>query len=202
MKKFLLLTLLSSISIIAFANDPVKFGITGGANSSSTSIDDKNNFGFSAGVLLQMPIISNRLYLCPSVQYSERSYIFTFTYYLESEKYNYKFSYIDVPLLIKLKTKSFSNRNTKLFTSFGPTFSYALQMSNSGIKFPSDVFSEDSDENMNRITWAVGINLGIEFSKKYQVSVGYNYGLTNMSNSNFYNFPKSRSIMLTLAFLL
>lgn len=203
MKKFILLFLLAVISTASFATDPIKFGLTGGINLSNTSIDGAHKLGFNVGITSDIPIMSNTVYFSPSILYSERTYVFTYSESIYSEKETSKLSYIDMPLLIKLKTNSIGNSNIKLFTSFGPTLSYAIKMSWNGIS-STEVFGQNSgtDYDMARINWAVGINVGAEFAKRFQISAGYNLGLTDMSTSAYYSHPKSRNAMLRLTFFL
>lgn len=200
MKRFILLFLFAVISTATFATDPIKFGVTGGANSSNTTVNAVSNFGYNVGIVFEAPIITNKVLLCPSLQYSTRVYNFYKPQFSTVYEKN-RFSYIDVPLMIKLKTNSIGD--IKLFTSFGPTFSYLFQITSNDNKVDhSAMFGDASKYNLRKYSWSLGINFGAELSKKYQISIGYNFGLNDLSYNYMRRFAKGRSIMLTLTYLL
>ena len=116
MKKFILIILFITMSITTFAKDPVKFGVTVGGNSTSTSNSTGSKITYNGGILLQIPIISDKFYISPSIQYAKRGIGLEWEYYGNTNKRDIELGYIDVPVLFKLKSNTIGS-NMKLFTS-------------------------------------------------------------------------------------
>lgn len=201
MKKFILLFLLAVMSTATFATDPIKFGFTGGVNLSRISENYVQRVGYNVGVVSDIPIISNRVYITPSLQIARREYNLECSRFTFDE--NAMFTYIELPVQIKIKTNPIFNKDIKAFTSFGPSISYVTGLkTDTGLTQYSNVFQPGSYYDLKRFNWAIGVNFGIEYMKKYQASFGYNIGLTNISNSSKFENAKTRTFTLTLSYFL
>lgn len=194
MKNFISIILFITMSITTFAKDPVKFGVTIGGNSTSISNYGGSKITYNGGILLQIPIISDKFYISPSVQYAKREFDLKWNVFNMPAQVTLNFAYIDVPVLFKLKSNTIGS-NMKLFTSFGPTLHYIIKL-------------HDYDEQainshtINRKNYSVGLNAGVEFSNKYQVGIGYNVGLSKIANDPKYKEPKFRTVTFGLTILL
>lgn len=204
-----MLLLVSTMTM--FAISPVRFGAVGSLNSTYTTINPSSLNGHSYGVFSEIHLLDG-LYVCPSLQLSERSH--KITQYTGKEIHLYFFDtnkettikYFDIPILLKYKFNF--NDKTKLFVSAGPTFSNGLKatITKCGEVLAEDLYKEDkfgvgydiakSDIGLNAI-------VGTEINNHYQLSIGYIKGTKDIyGNKDYYPSVKGRSISLSVAYIL
>lgn len=164
--KILFFTLLL-LSLNAVAGNPVRFGIILGPNYKSfTGIGDASSLSeFHIGGTAEIPIFTENTYLNPSIQIQV-----PVGHSLDVQNIS-DFS-VNLPLFLEYKKPI--NDKISPFISAGAIFSivgYCSHHNDDGscvLKSPFD--------------FAIGINAGIELSRHYQLSVGYDYGIINISN--------------------
>lgn len=183
MKKVLLLMAMLTIGLASInAQDNLRWGATVGMNSSNFSITGfDSKIGFHAGVKAEvgLPQISEGVYL-------DMGALLT----LKGAKIDggsaasIKFNpyYLEIPVHIGYKYAV--NENFAIFGNAGPYLAIGLfgKAKAEGDILDEYEFDDNStnvfgDDAMKRFDFGLGLKAGVEFSQKYQISIGYDWGL-------------------------
>lgn len=148
------------------ANSQIRFGIRGGLNLSSPSLDgvnytDKSSYnGFNVGPTLEA--MFGPIGVEGSLLYSKKGISFD----LLGTSHDISVNYLEIPLNLKLK---FGLPGLKIYGVAGPYFSYGFKGN------VSNLVSVDFSK------WDVGGNVGagVELLKFIQVGVGYSFGFSD-----------------------
>lgn len=200
MKKFIVLFLMAVFSTAIFATEPVKYGVVAGLSESGLTGNSQKRLGFTGGFSSEIPIIQNRIYLSPSLLYANRQYYL----YLDNgltRKENGTFQYIDLPILIKLKSDPIIGQNVKAFLSVGPTISYLISLHNK-YGYVDYAFQSNNFYALKHFSYSAGLNIGLEYKNKFQMSIGYNFGIGRMTSSPRFENSRQDYISLTFAYYL
>ena len=178
MKKVLLLMAMLTIGLASInAQDNLRWGATVGMNSSNFSIT-----GFdSMGALLTLKGAKIDGGSAASIKFNP--------YYLE------------IPVHIGYKYAV--NENFAIFGNAGPYLAIGLfgKAKAEGDILDEYEFDDNStnvfgDDAMKRFDFGLGLKAGVEFSQKYQISIGYDWGLVeNIKDSG----NKNRNLMISLS---
>lgn len=194
MKKILFFSLLLlSVSISSYGQN-LKVGITGGLNISSPSNYD-SKAGFNVGIKgeLGLPKVSQGLYLDFGVLLSSQGWESTW-YYDAQKKQSTQWKgnpyFLNIPIHIGYKFSL--GRSTALFAHAGPYIGIGLFGKNKLVtetdagKRTTTTLADNtfSDKQLERFDWGIGGKIGVEFAKRIQVALGYDWGLRNLKTSN------------------
>lgn len=205
MKKVLLLIAMLTVSVASInAQGNLRWGATVGMNSSNFSITGfDSKVGFHAGVKAEvgLPQFSDGLYL-------DMGALLT----LKGAKVDggsaatIKFNpyYLEIP--VHLGYKYAVNESFAIFGNAGPYVAIGL-FGKANIKgdLIDDIMDEYGgdgnstnvfgDDAMKRFDFGLGLKAGVEFNQKFQISIGYDWGLIeNIKDSG----NKNRNLMISL----
>ena len=207
MKKVLLLIAMLTVSLASInAQGNLRWGVTVGMNSSNFSITGfDSKVGFHAGVKAEvgLPQFSDGLYL-------DMGALLT----LKGAKVDggsaatIKFNpyYLEIP--VHLGYKYAVNENFAIFGNAGPYVAIGLfgkaKIKGDLIDDIIDEYGGDDnstnvfgDDAMKRFDFGLGLKAGVEFNQKFQISIGYDWGLIeNIKDSG----NKNRNLMISLGF--
>ncbi|MBJ6145935.1 porin family protein [Hymenobacter sp. BT559] len=202
MKKLLFSTAAVALAVAAAAPaahaQSVRFGLKAGANLSNLSGDlvqqdqYKNRFGFQGGAIVNLGLIDDDflaiqiegLYSQKGFKYADRQY--TFLNNTIRNTGNVRYDYLDVPVLLRLKTGG-------VFFEAGPQYSYLLSISNNRTQTlngntVSSVSSQTSDLDRvkrNELGYAAG--LGFQAESGFLVGLRYNGAFTDFAKDGYSN---------------
>jgi hypothetical protein len=204
MRKLIFTVVVSFVSVYLVAQEPVRYGIIAGVNSSNYSGGfTSSKTGFHVGGFAEIPVFAKNTYFAPSVQLSSKG----------AEILGLKMSpyYLDIPLHLKYKYPI--NGDINIFGSTGLTISYGLfgKGETYTINYTSDESYEEKlttydlfsgkDATLKRFDVGYGINAGLEISQHYQVSVGYELGLLNADKETDSSNYKNKNLKISVAYL-
>lgn len=216
MKKVLLFFALVAISVVSInAQDNLKWGVMAGMNVSKYTITGfDNRIGFHAGVKAELGLSQEA-----SGAYMDFAALLT----LKGAKIDggsiasLKFNpyYLEVPVHIGYKYAV--NDDFALFGSVGPYVAVGLfgkakfNMGSAigdlagmeGIEIEGmegNSASENifGDNAFKRFDFGLGLKAGVEFSKKYQVAISYDFGLVEVAKDLG---MKNRNLMISLGYM-
>lgn len=99
--------------------------------------------------------------------------------------------YLEIPIHVGYKHEF--NDKFALFGEFGPYFGIGLfgklKLESEGESMSVDTFSEKG--GVKRFDMGLGFRLGAEIDKLIPISIGYDFGLTNINNDDNGNFKNS-----------
>ena len=196
MKKALLLFALVAISAVSInAQDNLKWGVMAGMNVSKYTITGfDSRIGFHAGVKAELGL---------------------------SQDANGSGAYMDFAALLTLKGAKIDGGSLasikfnpyyldfSLFGSVGPYMAVGL-FGKAKLKVDGDIadiaelggnsMSEDifGDDGLKRFDFGLGLKAGVEFSKKYQVAISYDFGLVEVIKEVG---MKNRNLMISLGYM-
>lgn len=182
MKKLMFSLLFSLVPLSIFAFEPIPIGIVAGINSSNSYGENLfySRIGYHFGVFSDIPL-TNNLFFSPSIQFlANRSE-------LHGEKINSDF--INVPLQLKFK----------LYLLDDLTFMIAGGLNLSSEIIWDEVFNENYSTDVSNL--GLGLDIGVEFFNKFQVSLGRQFGVYYVGRENPWGNLKNRHIMLSVAYL-
>ena len=208
MKKILVLFVLTAIAMVSVnAQDNLKWGVMAGMNVSKyTFTGFDNRVGFHAGVKAELGLSQEA-----SGAYMDFAALLTLKGAkidggsLASIKFNPY--YLEVP--VRVGYKYAVNDNFSLFGSVGPYIAVGL-FGKAKAKVDGDYFdfdeiggnsiSEDifGDDGLKRFDFGLGLKAGVEFSKKYQVAISYDFGLVEVAKDLG---MKNRNLMISLGYM-
>lgn len=208
MKKVLLFFALVAISVVSInAQDNLKWGVMAGMNVSKYTITGfDSRIGFHAGVKAELGFSQEA-----SGAYMDFAALLT----LKGAKIDagslasFKMNpyYLEVPVHIGYKYAV--NDDFALFGSAGPYIAVGL-FGKAKAKVDGDLVdlgefggnsaSEDifGDDGLKRFDFGLGLKAGVEFSKKYQVAISYDFGLVEVAKDLG---MKNRNLMLSLGYM-
>ena len=208
MKKILVLFVLTAIAMVSVnAQDNLKWGVMAGMNVSKyTFTGFDNRVGFHAGVKAELGLSQEA-----SGAYMDFAALLT----LKGAKIDggsiatVKFNpyYLEIPVHVGYKYAV--NENFALFGSVGPYLAVGL-FGKAKLKVDGDIadiaelggnsMSEDifGDDGLKRFDFGLGLKAGVEFSKKYQVAISYDFGLIEVIKEVR---MKNRNLMISLGYM-
>lgn len=205
MKKILVLVAILAIGLGSVnAQDNLRWGVAAGMNVSNLKVSGfDSRIGFHAGAKaeLGLPQVTEGAYLDFGALLSLKGAKVDGGS-LGSIKMNP--CYLEIPIHIGYKYAV--NDNFTLFANAGPYFGIGLfgKLKTTGsIKNELESLAGKSSENIfgddgfKRFDFGLGLKAGMEFSKKYQLSIGYDFGLTETSDAG----TKNRNLMISLGLM-
>lgn len=208
MKKVLLFFALVAISVMSInAQDNLKWGVMAGMNVSKYTITGfDNRIGFHAGVKAELGLSQEA-----SGAYMDFAALLT----LKGAKIDggsiasIKFNpcYLEMPVHIGYKYAV--NDDFALFGSVGPyiavgLFGKAKAKVDGSIADLGELGTNSASENIfgddafKRFDFGLGLKAGVEFSKKYQVAISYDFGLVEVAKDLG---MKNRNLMISLGYM-
>lgn len=205
MKKVFFLFLLSAFFVEMSAQE-TRLGITAGVNISSPS-ELNSKAGFHAGVKAEHAF-ADRLYASLGLLLTSKGWK-TATYYDIAEQRTFQSEatpyYLEMPVHVGYKVAV--GRGVKVFADAGPYLGLGLFGSFKQVSTMNAVTTEVVCDNLfkekkqKRFDWGLGLNAGVELAGRYQVSVGYDQGLTKMFKKDMRQDSKNGVFKLSLAYL-
>lgn len=208
MKKVLLFFALVAISVVSVnAQDNLKWGVMAGMNVSKYTITGfDNRIGFHAGVKAELGLSQEA-----SGAYMDFAALLTLKGAkidggsIASIKLNPY--YLEVPVHVGYKYAV--NDDFALFGSVGPyiavgLFGKAKAKVDGNIADLGELGTNSASENifgddgLKRFDFGLGLKAGVEFSKKYQVAISYDFGLVEVAKDLG---MKNRNLMLSLGYM-
>ncbi|WP_455973018.1 porin family protein [Bacteroides congonensis] len=208
MKKILLFFALVAMSVVSInAQDNLKWGVMAGMNVSKYTITGfDSRIGFHAGIKAELGLSQEA-----SGAYMDFAALLT----LKGAKIDagslasFKMNpyYLEVPIHIGYKYAV--NDDFALFGSAGPYIAVGL-FGKAKAKVDGDLVdlgefggnsaSEDifGDDGFKRFDFGLGLKAGVEFSKKYQVAISYDFGLVEVAKDLG---MKNRNLMISLGYM-
>ena len=194
MKKALLLFALVAISAVSInAQDNLKWGVMAGMNVSKYTITGfDSRIGFHAGVKAELGLSQDAN---GSGAYMDFAALLTLKGAkidggsLASIKFNPY--YLEVP--VRVGYKYAVNDDFSLFGSVGPDTADIAELGGNSIS--EDIFGDDG---LKRFDFGLGLKAGVEFSKKYQVAISYDFGLIEVIKEVG---MKNRNLMISLGYM-
>ncbi|HVI44305.1 MAG TPA: porin family protein [Chitinophaga sp.] len=175
MKKLILSGLLAIGTVLAVQAQKVQFGVKGGLNIDKITNTDgaKTRASFYAGGLVNIAL-NESWAVQPELLYSgqgtkfERSFL-GYTY----AKGTLKTDYINIPVMVQYSIVP------AFYVEAGPQLGILA-----GAKIKSGSSSVDVKDQMKSIDFGLGLGFGYKFDMGLGVSGRYNFGLTNIWDSN------------------
>jgi hypothetical protein len=224
MKKFFLLVVLA-VMTASFAQAQIKFGARAGFNLTSASYkidvsgfdapDTKFKPGFQIGVVGELAL-TDAIFLQPGILFATQGYKVEDSG--EDKQYNEKWddketfslNYLQIPINVQYKLDL---GGMNLLLQAGPYLGYAIggkykyewndedaYGKDSGSKEEDLKFGSDAAKGeIKPFDFGIGLGVGLQFSN-LQVGLGYNLGLTNLSNADKVTV-KNNGLAVTLTFL-
>lgn len=208
MKKVLLFFVLVAMSVVSVnAQDNLKWGVMAGMNVSKYTITGfDSRIGFHAGVKAELGLSQEA-----SGAYMDFAALLT----LKGAKIDggsiasIKFNpyYLEVPVHVGYKYAV--NDDFALFGNVGPyiavgLFGKAKAKVDGNIadleELDTDSASEDifGNDGLKRFDFGLGLKAGVEFSKKYQLAISYDFGLVEVAKDLG---MKNRNLMISLGYM-
>jgi opacity protein-like surface antigen len=162
MKKFLLITMVALLGMMATANAQIKFGAKAGVNLSNLTDfeDSKLMFGFHVGGFAEFAI-SDRIAIQPELLYSTQGAK------AKGQDASLNLDYINVPVLLKI------NLVEGLSAEIGPQVGFLI--SSKAKRGGESASFKDFSKSLD-VTAALG--LSYTFVEKFVVGARYGFGLT------------------------
>lgn len=208
MKKVLLFFVLVAMSVVSVnAQDNLKWGVMAGMNVSKYTITGfDSRIGFHAGVKAELGLSQEA-----SGAYMDFAALLTLKGAkvdggsLASIKFNPY--YLEVPVHVGYKYAV--NDDFALFGSVGPYIAVGLfgkvkaKVDGSIAdleELDTDSASEDifGNDGLKRFDFGLGLKAGVEFSKKYQLAISYDFGLVEVAKDLG---MKNRNLMISLGYM-
>lgn len=204
MKKVFILIAILAISFVSVnAQQKLRWGITGGMNVSSFSItgfDSRIGFHLGAKAELGLPQVTNGAYMDFGALLSLKGAQINGG---SVGGLNFNPYYLEVPVHIGYKYAV--NESFSLFGSAGPYLAIGLFGNASGkVNTGDDVESSEGSEPifgegaLKRFDFGLGLKAGAEFNQKFQISIGYDWGLIETLE---YTGLKNRNLMISLSYM-
>lgn len=155
---------------------PVSLGIKGGANLSNFSADGyKSKSGFNAGLTVDLNLPSN-MAIMSGLEVTTKGAKH------EEGDFSINAMYLQLPVHLGYK---FGIPGVRFHFNFGPYFAQGIGGKTKGINSEGssikyDTFG-DNPEQMKKFDWGIGMGIGATLLGKIQVRVGYDHGLTKVS---------------------
>ena len=178
----------------------VRFGITGGLNSSAAKASDfdvKSVSQYHAGVFAQIPVAAG-FAVQPAITYSVKGA--TLGSMLESpidediKSLDTKVGYIEVPIQIQWGPDLLAFRP---YVFAEPFIGYGLNTENESLRFngTKESIKEFADSTLQRLEYGLGVGGGLEFWR-FQLSAKYFWNFGQLYNGE--DAPKANDIAATV----
>ncbi len=179
------------------SDEGVTFGIRAGMNLATFTgdvEDAKSRVGFHVGVIADIPLMQS-LYIQPGIYVSQKG-----AKWEESDDdYKYKETmnplYIEIPILASYRYNF--GGGSQLQVNFGPYFAYGIggkvKIEESEYDYNDDVwyiyksegdFFGDKGADFKRFDFGLQVGAGFTFATHYNISLGYQFGLTKFNDGN------------------
>jgi hypothetical protein len=192
MKKFILTITLAIATTITFAQG-INFGIKGGANFSILSYDPHSNSfepGFNAGAIVDFTL-HNNLSLQPGIFFTTKGEKIGNTEVLINGNpagtvtTRIKLNYIQVP--VNLLYHINAGPLASIYLGGGPYFAYGIGGSVTDGQVTDPVHFSGKPDMFAPLTYknpdiGIGLLAGVQLAKRFMADIGYDYGLSNISN--------------------
>lgn len=192
-KILLLIAIVTAGFTTANAQENLKWGVTAGMNVSklsTTGLDSKIGYHLGVKAELGLPQLADGVFLDAAALLSAKG-AKTDLGDLGNQKINA--NYLEVPVFIGYKYAI--NDNFSVFGKFGVYFSYGLfgktnveEMDyddNGDIIHNKIKYDTFGDDGFKRFDMGLGLRVGTEINKKYQISIGYDFGLLKTYKTKF-----------------
>lgn len=161
------------MSAAAFAQTNFRFGITGGMNLSKEHVpnwnmNSGNKVGFSAGIIGELSL-ANNFYGNTSILFTTKGYDSSDSEYKDNQTSNY----LEVPIHFGYNYPI--TNKISVLGEVGPYFGYLISA-----KGYDENYKWDGTEDFNKLDVGIGFKLGAEFIKRFRLTVGYDWGLSNI----------------------
>ncbi len=169
----------------------VRIGLKAGMHSTTAKVvtpgggkpEVDNSVGFHAGLALKMKI-EGQLYFVPQMQYAYKTFAIHYNN-TDTSTITMQAHYLEIPLLFEWKKE---NYKSGFFIQFGPSFSIAMSgkqkiEEKSGITISKPIkygFNAYGRAEANLVG-----NIGYQFGKRLQITVGYAHGLGTIVDDDF-----------------
>lgn len=208
MKKLLItVCLLCMIFSLSYAQN-FRYGFVAGANFNKPT-GDVGPDGIKTGLLLgikgelAIPAISNDIYLDFGMQLSAKGYKNTYWILNQSDimSSTTNINYLVIPVHLGYKVKC--SESISLFANTGPYAGVGLwgkkKFFKNDKKYDSSnkVFSKNEFE---RFDYGWGVNIGMEYAKHFQLTLGGDWGLKNISKVDNWKY-RNRKFTISLGYL-
>lgn len=181
MKKIILSGVLAIGSMLAVQAQSVKFGVKGGLNLSKLTSTDGSKVlaGFNAGALANFKL-NESWAIQPEVQYSTQGTKSKNNIWgpLTSET-TLKLDYINVPVLAQYHIEAF-------YLEAGPQVGFLT-----AAKTKMGDITTDRKDDMKSVDFGVNFGFGYKLDMGLGIGARYNFGLTNVYESDKYNSKNS-----------
>jgi hypothetical protein len=209
MFKKVYVVLLVAVLTAGYAQAQFTFGVRAGFNltnisqkydGTKASGDDKGKFkpGFQIGVVGEYAL-GESFAIQPGILFATQGTKFKFTDEAEITE-TFSLNYIQVPINAQYRIDL---GGAKLLLQAGPYLGYAIggkdKYEAGGASESDDIEFGSKDEEINPFDFGLGLGAGVQFSN-FQVGLGYNLGLTNLSNVDRVKL-KNNGLALTLTYL-
>lgn len=182
MKKLILSGILAIGSILAVKAQDVKFGIKGGLNLSklTSASDAKVLAGFNAGALVNFKLDKNWA-IQPEVQYSTQGSKLKTDYFgLITTEGTLKLDYINIPVLAQYHIID------EFYLEGGPQVGFLTSS-----KYKTGSITVDNKDGMKKVDFGLNFGFGYKFDMGLGIGARYNFGLTNVFDSDKVNHKNS-----------
>jgi hypothetical protein len=188
MKKIILTV--AAVFVLSFANaqdgDGLKFGVKAGLNLSNLTGDGSPTMkvGFHIGGFMEYKL-SEKFAIQPELLYSTQGAKYEFSESFDgesySEEFNYKFSYLNIPIMAKYYVSE------KFSLEAGPQIGFLLN-ADSDYDYSETIAGETYSESgttdikdfINSTDFAINFGAGYDFNEKISLGLRYNLGLTDV----------------------
>lgn len=151
--------------------------------------DFSSKIGFTAGVALEIPLSGDAWSLQPELLWIQKGYSYDYEEPGYKEDYKYTFNYLEIPVLVKMKTG-------RVYGVVGPSFGYGIigkyngtYSENGGgeiddsdyVYFGGDASDYDEDEEWvdNALDIGIQVGAGVDLDRII-LELRYGFGLTNL----------------------
>ncbi len=207
-KLFITMCLLSMISSLSYAQN-LRYGFTGGVNLSKPTGDVEPD-GVREGLLLgvkgelKIPAIKG-LYTEFGLQLSTKAHKSGLVIGFENEylQSTTDINYLNIPIHIGYKIKC--SESISFLVNAGPYFGVGMwgkqkfYRDEKKYHSASDIFS--GEYGYKRFDYGCGFNIGVEYAKHFQLTLGADWGLKDICKKSSYKY-RNRSFTISLGYIL
>lgn len=198
---------LCMISSLSYAQN-FRYGFVGGVNlnkPTGTVIPDGIRVGLLLGIKgeLAIPAVADGIYADFGLQLSSKGYKYSYGIVNKPDEMSSTtdINYLVIPVHIGYKLKC--SESVSLFANIGPYAGVGLwgkaKHYTNGEKdaASTEVFSENGFE---RFDYGWGVNIGLEYAKHFQLTLGGDWGLKDISKVGTWKY-RNRSFTVSLGYL-
>lgn len=210
MKKLFMVAIILMVGIgAAMAQKQVQWEAVAGLNFSKINVTGySSKLGFNAGIRgeLELPTLYDGAYVNAAALLSLKGASLDWGELANGKSNAY---YLDIP--IHLGYKHTVNNDFSLFGEFGPYFAIGLfGDTDTASEYGEESESHSTFDEFKRFDFGLGLRIGAEIKQKYSLSLGYDFGLLNCWNSNYWgdededidlvNTVKNRNFYISLGY--